>query len=216
MLSPLTRDALAVWYRKMEAYSLSTEQSPLTPLFDNPALPEGRLAHSLEGYTRDPWPTAQQFVDAAICTFVTYHGTASSRVTWLTHIHLTSYCKKLHESKLIHRHLTGFEQLCTSTDTPRHALSLIYKLILDHTYDSLPKYTTAWLEELGRDITEAEWAKAFLFTHKSSISSYTQEKNYKLLSRWYWVPTTLRNMFPSATDICWRCSSATGMFRHIW
>lgn len=118
MLSPLTRDALAVWYRKRETHSLSTEPSPLTPLFDNPALPEGRLSHSLESYTRDPWPTAQQYVDAENGTFVTLYSPAASRVTWLTRLHLTSYSKKLHDFNLIHRTLTGFEQLTTYTETP--------------------------------------------------------------------------------------------------
>lgn len=41
-LSPLTIDTLHIWYRRRDRYSLSTELSPLTPLFDNPALPEGR------------------------------------------------------------------------------------------------------------------------------------------------------------------------------
>lgn len=215
-LSHLTRDALAIWYQRKETYALSTEPSPLTPLFDNPALPEGRSTLTLDIYTRDSWSTAQQFVHSDNGTYVTHPNTATSRVTWLTCLHLTSYCKKLHETNQIHRPLTGFEQLCTHNETPCHTLSLIYKMILDHTTDTLPKYTAVWSEELRRELTEAEWSKAFVFTHKSSISSYIQEKNYKLVSRWYRVPTNLKTMFPSASDICWRCNVEKGTYKHIW
>lgn len=69
---------------------------------------------------------------------------------------------------------------------------MIYRLILDHTHGILPKFTKIWSGVLGIDISDEEWHKTFLFTHKSSISSYTQEKNYKLLSRWYKVPTNIK------------------------
>ena len=138
------------------------------------------------------------------------------KVTWLAHIHLTTYCRQLHDSRQIHRPQTEFEQLCSLQETPRHTLSLLYKMILDHTHSSLPRFTAAWSGDLGKEISEAEWQKAFFYIHKSSVSSYAREKNYKVLSRWYRVPTTLRIMFPSAPDSCWRCNSAIGTYRHIW
>lgn len=67
---------------------------------------------------------------------------------------------------------------------------------LDHTYNNLPKYTTAWSEELGKDVTEAEWGKAFFFTHKSSISSYTQEKNDKITIKVVWGPNYSQDYVP--------------------
>lgn len=215
-LSPLTRDALTIWYRKRDTLSLSSEPSPLTPLFDNPSLPEGHSTHSLDVYNRDSWPIARQFVDRTLGTFLSTPTNVYSKITWLTHGHLNSYCKTLHDSRQTHRPLTGFEQLCTLPETPRHTLSLIYKSIMNHTHEALPNYTTKWSVEVGKDITEAEWGKAFLFTNKTSISSYTQEKNYKLMSRWYRVPTTLRIMFPSNSDRCWRCNTTEGTYIHIW
>lgn len=131
-LSPLTRDALAILYRRKESYSLSTEPSPLTPLFDKPALPEGRSTQTIENYNRTSWPTAQ-FVHNTQGTFVMNHTTTVSNITWLTRLHLSSYCKKLHDSKQIHRPLTDFEQLFTLSETPQHTPSLIYKMILDQT-----------------------------------------------------------------------------------
>lgn len=215
-LSPLTRDALIIWYRKREIYSLTSEPSPLTPLFDNPAFPEGNSVLNIDDYDRTSWPTARQFVHNTLGTYATDRVILSPKISWLTRLHLDTFCKQLHNSKQIHRPLTGFEQLCTLPETPRHTLSLIYQLVLGNIYTSLPKYTKIWSGELGREMTEAEWEKAFLFTNKSSISSYTREKNYKLMSRWYRVPTSLKVMYPLASDICWRCNSAKGTYIHIW
>ena len=89
-------------------------------------------------------------------------------------------------------------------------------MILGHVYTSLPKFTAAWSGDLETSISEADWQKAFYYTHKSSISSYVREKNYKVLSRWYRVPSALRIMFPSTPDSCWRCNSAVGTYLHIW
>lgn len=215
-LSPLTRDALTIWYRRKLTYALSSEPSPLTPLFDNPKLPEGHSINSIDNYYRELWPTARQFVDPTLGTFASALPDTTSKVTWLTRRHLSEYCKQLHDSSLIHRPLTGFEQLCILAETPRHPLSLIHKQILEHIHGVLPIYTTKWSAEVGIDISEADWSKAFLFTSKTSISSYMQEKNYKVLSRWYRVPTTLRMMFPANSDTCWRCNSKKGTYLHIW
>lgn len=54
--------------------------------------------------------------------------------------------------------------------------------------------------------------KAFLF----HLELHSGKKKYELVSRWCRVPTNLKIMFPSVTDICWRCNSAKGTYNHIW
>lgn len=147
-----------------------------TPLFYNPALPESRAAPTIDTYNRSTWPTVKQFIHSHHGSYVTSQTTTTSNITWLTRLHLFSYCKLLHDSHQIHRPLTVFEQFCTLPEVPRHTLSATYRLILHHTHGTLPKYTKAWSEELGIDISEEDWHKVFLFTHKSSILSYIQEK----------------------------------------
>lgn len=60
------------------------------------------------------------------------------------------------------------------------------------------------------------WSEDFHFTHKSTISCYAQEKNFKLMSRWYRDPSSLRRIFPSTPANCWRCGLAEGTYEHIW
>lgn len=49
------------------------------------------------------------------------------------------------------------------------------------------------------------WGKAIIATRKLSISAKHQERNYKILARWYRCPVDLHKMNPDNTDICWRC-----------
>lgn len=66
------------------------------------------------------------------------------------------------------------------------------------------------------DISESDWSTCLYFTHKSFISGYAQEKNYKVLSRWYRDPMTLHKMFPTASKACWRCGDPLGTYVHVW
>lgn len=53
-------------------------------------------------------------------------------------------------------------------------------------------------------------------SHKSPCNVATQEKNYKLRSRWYRTPSKIHKFFPHVSDRCWRCGSARGSLLHIW
>lgn len=104
-----------------------------------------------------------------------------------------------------HRPLTAFEDMCSLSQIPRYTLSLIYKEILFHTHNVVPNFMQKSSQDLGIEISPGQWHTSFTLTHKSSIFGFTQEKNYKLLSRWYRDPVTVHRMFPNTTDICWRC-----------
>lgn len=52
--------------------------------------------------------------------------------------------------------------------------------------------------------------------HKSSVCTRIQELNYKLVSRWYMVPTTLHRFFPETSDRCWRCGEEGSLLHIFW
>lgn len=133
------------------------------------------------------WPQAHSFVHPQ-------HRTLSVSVgprDWLTTLHLSTFSKHLHSSSQVHCPNTEFERLCSLSETPRHLLSTIYSLLQALTHGDLPAYTRMGTADLGEDISRLEWQTSFHFTHKSTISCYSQEKNYKILSRWYRDPATL-------------------------
>lgn len=50
----------------------------------------------------------------------------------------------------------------------------------------------------------------YTFLLKSTRSVRYQESGYKLLSRWYRIPTSLHKMLPGQSGSCWRCGEEEG------
>lgn len=61
--SPLTIAALTLWYRRGLYEGLSSDPSPLSSLFDNPAFPQGIRVPTLGSFHRSSfWPQAHTFI----------------------------------------------------------------------------------------------------------------------------------------------------------
>lgn len=60
--SPLTLECLLLWLKIWTCFNLSTENSPLTSLFDNSAFPVGIGVSMISTYIRTACPTAREFV----------------------------------------------------------------------------------------------------------------------------------------------------------
>lgn len=48
------------------------------------------------------------------------------------------------------------------------------------------------------------------------MASKFQEVCYKILTRWYRVPSELQKMDAETADRCWRCGTEGGMMIHIF
>lgn len=112
--------------------------------------------------------------------------------------------------------MTPFELLCLDQTPLRHAVSLIYQLLVSPSPDYRPPYINRWERELGLQLTEKQVDRIILFTHKTSICARHQEAGYKILSRWYYTPEKIHRMFPQCTDLCWRCGEKDGMLLHVF
>lgn len=105
--SPLTTAALVLWYRRGQCEILSSDPSTLSPLFDNPAFPQGIGAHALGSFLHTSWQQAHSFVHADNGT----PNIPTGSQDWLTSLHLTTFTKHLFGSSQIYRPLTEFEHL---------------------------------------------------------------------------------------------------------
>lgn len=112
--------------------------------------------------------------------------------------------------------LTTLEELCTDTGVLPHTLSLTYNLLNTPSSDYVPPGLLQWEEELDCRFSPTKRQHILRFTHKSSIYAKTQETNYKVLSRWYRTPTLLHRIFPTTSDLCWRCQMDKGTLLHIF
>lgn len=106
--------------------------------------------------------------------------------------------------------------LCIDKTPPSHLISAIYNLICDTPPTVKTSFQISWEKELDRTISLEDWSKSFLLTHKSTISSKAQELHFKVLSRWYRVPSLLHAIYPNTSHLCWRCNGAEGTMTHIW
>lgn len=110
--------------------------------------------------------------------------------------------------------MTPFEELCLCNETPSHLISTIYRL-LDPLKDSNTSCQLRWERELNRS-QKMNSITFFLLTHKSSISAKAQKLNFKILSRWYRVPSLIDSIYPEVSDCCWRCGEDDWTMTHIW
>lgn len=94
--------------------------------------------------------------------------------------------------------------------------SLAYSWLQASTSKQSLSFKSKWDKALNRKLTDIQWRKACILSHKWSISTRLQEIFKKLLTQWYATPERLHSWYPQTTDVCWRCNNDTGSLLHIW
>lgn len=116
----------------------------------------------------------------------------------------------------MNRPLLGLEKILVQNHRSTHTLSVVYKYLISESKEEEISYVRKWEEELGYTIPGADWERAFIAAHKLSISTRHQERNCKILARWYKCPVDMNNISSDNTDRCWRCGVAKGTMSHMW
>lgn len=93
-------------------------------------------------------------------------------------------------------------------DPPMHTVSFLYNLLTK--IFSGPPYFVKWERELGVTFAEEDVCKSCILTHKFSVASNGQERNYNIIPRWYCYPWILHKIFLSTSDQCWQSLSHVG------
>lgn len=76
-----------------------------------------------------------------------------------------------------------------------------------------PPYLRKWESDLSRTFPKEH---ILYFAHCSSIASRFQEVGFKVLIRWYRVPTLLHKIYSLVPSTCWRCQQPDGSLLHIF
>lgn len=106
--------------------------------------------------------------------------------------------------------LTALEDLCHKGDPVRTvSLQSIHFLSVEK------QFTPNGMSELGVSFMVPQMEKILHFAQKSSMATRVQEINYKLLTRWYQVPTKLNHILPQLSDVCWLCGVNSGTSSHF-
>lgn len=69
--------------------------------------------------------------------------------------------------------------------------------------------------DLAQEFSWDQWKKAIHISSKSSACTEHWDNAQKILSRWYLTLYKLSKMYPSTSNICWRCNDQTGNLLHI-
>lgn len=92
---------------------------------------------------------------------------------------------------VLDRPFTDLEKLLLQKQNPLHTLSRIYRYLISNNKILELTYVKKWEAELGMTIPKEKWERAIKLTHKLSISYRHQERNFKILARWYRCPVDL-------------------------
>lgn len=117
---------------------------------------------------------------------------------------LQRYITSLIKETEIDRPLTPLEKILVQKDRPQHALSKVYKILnMEGQNQDIP-YIKKWEVELGLEFPRKKWERAIAGTHNMSLSTKHQDRNYKILARWYKCPVDLHKINPNNNETCWR------------
>lgn len=214
---PVIHRSLTLWELANRQFRLAPCPSPLVPLLHNPAFPPGMSRSALLNwlhngilYLNDISTTSNfpQFSDIRENT--TIPSSDFFRYLQIRNFHSTTL------PTLSNRTLSSFEYICWKRTSTRGLISSIYSLLCEDSETSRESYIAAWEKDLGNPLDSEDWEEIWENAASSSLCVKIKENVYKILYRWYYVPTRLHRMFPEVSDRCWRGCADAGSFLHIW
>lgn len=214
---PVIHRSLTLWELANRQFRLAPYPSPLVPLFHNPAFPPGMSRSALLNwlhngilYLNDISTTSNFPQFSCIRENTTIPSSDFFRYLQIRNLHSTTL------PTLSNRTLSSFEYICWKRSSTRGLISSIYSLLCEDSETSRESYIAAWENDLGNPLDSEDWEEIWENAASSSLCVKIKENVYKILYRWYYVPTRLHRMFPEVSDRCWRGCADAGSFLHIW
>lgn len=216
--NPITQCTLKHWDRLRTPYKLVSSHSPLLsflghPQF-NPALSEPtlfqawaqagltRISDLLSGNSIKPFPViqAQAHLSPKEC---------------FRYLQIAHFVKTNLKSSTELDTQTEFEDIC---DSDPHAPGIISRLYthLTTSTTNLPTYARQWSKDLNIELEADDWSTIWTNTKNSSQNVVASEANYKVLMRWYLVPSRIAKYLPEYPPTCFRGCKDEGTHTHIW
>lgn len=110
--------------------------------------------------------------------------------------------------------LNSWERLGDQGGINRQGILNIYRLLISPSDDGSVGPIGSWEMELNQVLPEAMKIEVLDYVHSTSMD--TKEMNYKLLVKWYYVPSKIHKMNPHISPLCWRECGEVGTHAHIW
>lgn len=198
--------------------SLTTTDSPLTPILGNPKFPPGigpgpfqtlrdsNCVRAPQFVKHDRWPSIVELMDP----------TGPFTLTFWNAVQIHHFLQTIANPQSYTRPLTSFEEICSDTEPITQILSRMYTLLNTPMQPPSLSCITKWETDLHCTFTAVQKQNMIVLSLKSSICTKIQETNFKILTRWYLTPSRLHMMFTDSSDQCWRCQREVGTMLHMF
>lgn len=97
-----------------------------------------------------------------------------------------------------------------------HSILVFYGMLQSEEPAEIPVYIREWERDLQHNFSETQLDHLYCTSYTSSVDTKMQENSFKLLTRWYQIPSGLARIYPFLSDACWRDCGHRGTFLHIW
>lgn len=108
------------------------------------------------------------------------------------------------------------DDLLTSFKSFKGIISVLYNSLSSLHNPSLAIVKHRWEQDLGTDLTDAQWAKILKRVHTSSICARHGLLQCKVLHRIHWSKEKLSKRFPGTDPTCDRCKITSGSYFHTF
>lgn len=109
-----------------------------------------------------------------------------------------------------------FEHICKRDPHVRGLILSLYQQLNVNLDNSPPSYTNKWAQDLERTLEITDWSNIWMANKSSSPNILALDTSYKVLARWYLVPTRIAKYVPSYLGLCFQGCSDLGTHLHVW
>uniref|UniRef100_H3AM40 Reverse transcriptase zinc-binding domain-containing protein n=1 Tax=Latimeria chalumnae TaxID=7897 RepID=H3AM40_LATCH len=94
-------------------------------------------------------------------------------------------------------------------------VSQIYAMLLNKASPDRTPSKLQWEKNLGHSISEKGWEEALSSLITAGMDLWLRLIQYKIVNRLYWLLSRLAKLGLRDSDLCWRCSKASGSLSHM-
>uniref|UniRef100_A0A803JBX6 Reverse transcriptase zinc-binding domain-containing protein n=1 Tax=Xenopus tropicalis TaxID=8364 RepID=A0A803JBX6_XENTR len=214
---PFLSHSMTVWDKYKHSAKLISPTLPATPIFGNPLFPPGLSFAAFQWWMSKGLQFIYNFYSlTGLKTWPMIQNIYNPPPMEIFHYQQINHFIRTTNKDRSTLTPTYFEKVCIKYPYSKGLISNLYNLLAGiHLQDPLP-YTQAWCKDLNTTITDENWTQIWQTTASCSRNTSLLETTYKVLMRWYMVPSRLHKINPQISKDCFRRCGHTGSMFHIW
>ena len=217
--NPIIKHSLSLWDSYKSKYSLVSPLNPLLSFYKNPTFyPAWIFPNTFKEWVRKDCIYVYKFLDSSgIMPFPTVckkYGIPQSEL--FRYLQIKNFVETHLTSSALKKQMSPFESICKDNPHVRGTISVLYLQSLSHNNTTKLPYVQKWESDLGIELNTSDWNQIWRNTKSASSNIIALEAGYKVLMRWYLVPSRIAKYAPNCTGHCYRGCITEGTYFHTW